>query len=125
MQTNTTGAGTGYFVGGVPQELQALALSLPDPQMAQTKRKDEITMKAVGSGELIPQTDFSNEQSNPIKEFKMKNFQNNMKGIFMKPGEPDPLGVRTEVQAPPENKIDHDAYEKVKSRDVAHVEEFD
>ena len=47
----------------------------------------------------------------------MKNFQNNLKGIFRKPGEPDPLDARNGQQAAPEQPIDHDAYEE-----VAHVE---
>ena len=50
MQTNT-GAGTGYFVGGVPQELQAMALTPTDPQLIQQKLPNEVTMQAVGSGE--------------------------------------------------------------------------
>lgn len=43
MQTNT-GAGTGYFVGGVPQELQAMALTPTDPQLNQGKLPIEVTM---------------------------------------------------------------------------------
>ena len=50
----------------------------------------------------------------------MKNFQNNLKGIFRKPGEPDPLDMNNGQQVPPDQPIDHDAYEE-----VAHVEEFD
>ena len=78
-------------------------------------------MQAVGSGEHIPQTDFQDEHSNPINEFKMKNFQNNLKGIFRKPGEPDPLDAKTEQpMLPAQQYTDQDAYEE-----VAHVEEFD
>lgn len=50
MQTGT-GAGTGYFVGGVPQELQAMSLTPTDPQFNQGKLPIEVTMQAVGSGE--------------------------------------------------------------------------
>ena len=82
---NNSQTTTGYFKGGVPQELYAQALSnQTNPSEANQiigSSSNELTMKGVAASSDL---DHNNDA---IESFKQRNIKKNIKAVFKRPGE--------------------------------------